>query len=220
MPALLEQDDRALSLDDVRNISRQLADDLAKLPMRSEGFSTAEYLQLDGTYLVELHDGKLQVLPMPNSIHQSLIGFLFLMLRAWASGQKGTRVMTAPFRIRLSDDHYREPDLAVMLAANAGRCFANEWDGADFVVEVVSDSNRQHDTVTKRREYAQAGIGEYWILDPKNESGRASLTQLVLEGDAYVERASLVETGVVKSSALEGFTLDMVELMKDARENA
>jgi len=54
---------------------------------------------------------------------------------------------------------------------------------ADLVMEVVSDDeeDRQRDLVTKRREYARAGIAEYWIVDPRTET----ITVLTLDGEVY-----------------------------------
>ena len=50
-------------------------------------------------------------------------------------------------------------------------------------MEVVSDDeeDRQRDLETKRQEYAQAGVAEYWIVDPKTET----VTVLTLDGAAY-----------------------------------
>jgi Uma2 family endonuclease len=35
----------------------------------------------------------------------------------------------------------------------------------DWICEIVSDSNRSTDTVTKLRRYQQAGVPHYWIVD-------------------------------------------------------
>ncbi len=35
----------------------------------------------------------------------------------------------------------------------------------DWLCEIVSESNRTTDTVTKLRRYHQAGVPHYWILD-------------------------------------------------------
>ncbi len=57
--------------------------------------------------------------------------------------------------------------------------------GADLVVEVVSKNDPKRDLETKLREYAAAGIPEYWIVDPmehsievyQNEQGASALAQ-------------------------------------------
>ncbi len=40
----------------------------------------------------------------------------------------------------------------------------------DLLIEVLSPSNRGHDLLTKRALYARAGVGEYWIVDPANQT--------------------------------------------------
>jgi Uma2 family endonuclease len=50
-------------------------------------------------------------------------------------------------------------------------------------MEVMSegDVNRHRDLVKKREDFARAGIGEYWIVDPEEHR----ITVLVLDGQAY-----------------------------------
>jgi Uma2 family endonuclease len=213
MPALIVHEEKSASLSDIAAVSQSLADDLAKLHLRNEGFTEEEYLSLDGSYLVEFVDGRIQVLPMPTTLHQSIVGFLYFILRGWVAGTRRGLVTTAPVRMKLHELHYREPDVMVVLKQNSDRVFNNYWLPADFVVEVVSESNRQHDVVTKRVEYAAAGIGEYWIIDPES----MSVLQLILAGGRYVERASVGPTGVVESTVLEGFKIDVAEMFQDAK---
>ena len=52
------------------------------------------------------------------------------------------------------------------------------WTGADLVVEVVSPDDPSRDTQDKRLDYAEAGIPEYWIVNPLDET----VTVLVLWG--------------------------------------
>ena len=58
------------------------------------------------------------------------------------------------------------------------------WTGADLVVEVVSPDDPSRDFVQKRGDYAEAGIPEYWIVEP----GTETITVLTLAGGTYVER--------------------------------
>ena len=74
------------------------------------------------------------------------------------------------------------------------------WVGADLVMEVVS-TNRSHDLVRKRMEYAQAHIPEYWIVDPEQET----VTILTLDGDHYAEHGMFVRGTQAQSVVLPGF---------------
>jgi Uma2 family endonuclease len=132
-------------------------------------WSEEEYLALPGNRLVECSDGVLEVLPVPTTSHQLLVAYLYGLLLAFATaGDRGT-VLFAPLRVRLWRQKFREPDVVFMRKRHADRIGEDYWDGADLVMEVVSDDpeDRRRDLETKRREYARAGIPEYWIVDPR-----------------------------------------------------
>src|SRR5205823_5002744 len=118
MATLLESPPKPLSLRDVAAISRTLADDISRLVLRTEGFSVEDYLSLDGSYFVEYSDGRLQVLPLPNALHQALAFMFASLFIAWSKSDTLARTKLAPFRVRLSPREYREPDMCLMLGVN------------------------------------------------------------------------------------------------------
>jgi Uma2 family endonuclease len=217
MATLLGTPTAPLTIRDLAKISPQLADDLSGLVLRSEGFSVEDYLKLDGNYFVEFNEGCLQVLPMPTALHQSLILFLVMSLRGWMTRQEpGGRLLFSPFFVKLSASQYREPDVCLMRAANVSRCHAQHWDGADFVIEIVSDTNRDHDWITKRREYAVSGIPEYWIVDPTTRE----VVVLHLVSGTYVEAGRYTEGQLARSVTLGGFEVDVKGMFEEAMRNA
>lgn len=40
----------------------------------------------------------------------------------------------------------------------------------DFALEIISRASRRKDYITKLQKYADAGVREYWILDPEKKS--------------------------------------------------
>ena len=159
-------------------------------------WSEEEYLSLDTNHLVEFSHGHIEVLPMPSDKHQSIVFFLSALLGAFAR-KSGGKVLFAPLRLRLWPDKIREPDLLFLADANDPRRQNAYWTGADLVIEVVSPDDPARDLVTKRNEYAQAGLPEYWIVDPQMET----ITVLRLDGVAYVEHG-VFPRGEVATSAL------------------
>lgn len=216
MPALLESPPNPITLNEVAAISQSLAEDLAKLQLRTEGFTEADYMTLDGSYFVEYVDGRLQVLPMPESIHQVLAFLLCSMLTDFARRDPGDRVLMAPFKIKLRDGQYREPDVCYMLAVNAHRRMRTHWNGADLIIEVISESNRDHDTITKRREYEINGVPEYWLVDPSHRS----ISILTLNGSTYAVHGEFRDGQVARSKLLSGFAVDVTRLFDDAASAA
>jgi Uma2 family endonuclease len=158
-------------------------------------WSEQEYLELDTNHLVEFSHGQLEVLPMPSDRHQAIVGFLFVLFLRLAQQVRGT-VRVAPLRVQLWTGKIREPDLVFLSSTIDARRQEQYWTGADLVVEVVSPDDSQRDYITKRHEYAQAGIPEYWIVDPQSDL----ILVLRLDGDHYVEHGRF-ERGAVASSA-------------------
>ncbi len=215
MAAILESPPHALSIADLARISQRLADEVSRLPLRSEGFSVADYLSLDGNYLVEYVDGCLQVLPMPDLFHQALTIVLVRLLDTWAeASDPAACTAQAPFRMYLSDRLYREPDVALMLGRHAARMQRTRWDGADLAIEIISDTNRDHDVTTKRADYAAAGIPEYWIVDPEPKTVR--VLTLPAGASAYVVDADYGPGTLLSSKLLPGFNMNLASLFAAA----
>jgi Uma2 family endonuclease len=103
-----------------------------------------------------------------------------------------------------------------MLRENAARIGEQFWEGADLVMEIVSgsDDDRRRDLVTKRSEYALAGIPEYWIVDPRE--GR--ITVLHLDGDSYALHGEFTEGSRATSVLLPGFSVDAAEALAAGKE--
>ncbi len=132
--------------------------ELDLLPL--QGLWTEEqYLKLSDqtNHLVEYTDGTIEVLPLPTEKHQVMLAYLYELFIAVVRS-RGGKVLFAPLRIRIREGRYREPDILLICDANDPRRQNRYWLGADLVVEIVSPDNIEHDTVTKRAEYAQAGI--------------------------------------------------------------
>jgi Uma2 family endonuclease len=164
-----------------------------------------EYLALGGNRLVEFSDGRVEVLALPTELHQMILAFLFEALRGWATPRDAGTVLFSALRVRLRAGKFREPDIIFMRKENDHRRGNDFWDGADLVMEVVSDDDRRRDLVIKRFEYAQAGIPEYWIVDPKN----SQVTVLKLADELYVEHGVFGLGEQATSASLEGFTVDV-----------
>jgi len=153
------------------------------------------------------------VLPMPDALHQAIVFVLRMQFEQWLERDPDARAVMSPFKVYLNDRLYREPDVAVMLGQHASRRTTDFWRGADLVVEVISESNRQHDVVTKMTDYAQASIPEYWIVDPTARS----INVFVLIDGSYQP----IDSGpVAQSRVLPGFAVNVIDLFALAAKKA
>ena len=169
-------------------------------------WSEEEYLWLTdhSNHAIEYTDGYVEVLPMPTRKHQAISKLLFLAFLA-AVEQLGGTVFYAPLRLRIAAGKFREPDLLCLLDANDPRNQERYWLGADLVLEIVSPDNQERDLIAKRREYAAAGIPEYWIVNPQNEM----IVVLRLVGSSYVEHGIFARGNLATSMLLPGFAVDV-----------
>lgn len=142
---------------------------VTKFPRQGD-WSEQRYLRLPEDVHAELKSGCLEFLPMPTWIHAWIIDHLHDLLKAYVRPRKLGRTASSQVRVRTTPGQIREPDV-VFLKPNRVANPRLPSDGADLVVEVVSEGHgdRQRDYEEKRLEYAAAGIPEYWIVDPQEE---------------------------------------------------
>lgn len=75
----------------------------------------------------------------------------------------------------------------------------------DMVMEILSPSTAAYDALTKLDKYQQAGVKEYWIVDPEEKTVRVYL----LEGDFYKTPGLYLPPDRIKVSVLEDCTIDL-----------
>jgi Uma2 family endonuclease len=167
-------------------------------------WSEDEYLWLTDrtTRPVEFSDGAIEVLPMPTDEHQGISGFFYTVFGGYLASRGGI-VRYSPLRLRLREGKFREPDLMLLLDRADPRRDNRYWRGADLVLEIVSADEPTRDLVEKRREYQDAGIPEYWIVNPLNRR----IIVLTLRDGAYVEHGSFALGEQATSPLLTGFVV-------------
>jgi Uma2 family endonuclease len=179
--------------------------ELAKLyPLQGE-WTEEDYLALEreiGNQMIELSDGFLEILPMPDLCHQLIVKFILFALDDFVVPLKRGITATAPLPVRLGRGKFREPDIGYF-EAHRIKDVRTPPESADLVMEVVSPghSNRERDLVDKRRDYAKAGIREYWIVDPKEET----ITVLTLVGKTFKVHGVFKPGEEATSKLLKGF---------------
>lgn len=163
--------------------------------------------------LIELTDGRVEVLPVPTERHQIILLFLYRVL--YAHLQEPPRagvVVTSGLRMRVREGKFREPDLVLLRDRSDSRRRDRFWLGADLVAEIVSPDDPARDLVVKRADYAEASVPEYWIVDPDGET----LTVLALAGNAYVEHGVFARGDTATSPLLDGVAVDVASLFDEA----
>jgi len=166
--------------------------------------SYAEYLALADSLRAEYVNGEVLVAPPRSYAHQRVVQRVWdLLVRiappALVAVAVGWQVTTEP-------PHIRVPDVAVLGREPAGDLITE----APLVAIEVLSTNRSDDLVRKSAECRVAGVGQYWIIDPRDEvldifaGTPAGWEPLVhLTRDAPVGTVSIAEFGTVQLSLSE-----------------
>jgi Uma2 family endonuclease len=179
--------------------------EIAKLFPPQGRWTEDEYFALpDANRIIELSDGELIMSPPPTFEHQRAVGELFYALKQHVdAGDLGTAAV-APLAIRLWEGKIREPDVMFFSRAHRDRIGGEVSGPPDWVAEVISPGTKKTDEVEKLAEYAQAGIAEYWLVDP----GERTIRVYVLHGEAAYTLAACYTAGqVARAETVEGFAV-------------
>lgn len=141
------------------------------LPQK-RSYTGEDYWNLPEDVRAELINGRFYAMVPPNRVHQKIVIELCTLINHHIKSKKGgCQVYPAPFAVNLDadDENWVEPDISVI--CDPGKLTSRGCSGApDLIVEVLSPSSRKMDYITKNALYADAGVKEYWIVDPQKQT--------------------------------------------------
>ena len=146
-------------------------------PDPSITYTYADYLKWQFEERLELFRGKIFKLSAPNTKHQVLLGNTLVLIAAFLK-KRSCKVFMAPFDVRLpiknrkKDDEVTtvvQPDLCIV--CDESKIDSRGCCGApDLVVEILSPGNSKKEIRLKHELYEEAGVKEYWIVNPEEEN--------------------------------------------------
>jgi Uma2 family endonuclease len=171
----------------------------------SKSYTYADYLKWTFEERVELIKGIIKKMsPAPSRMHQIVFRNIFGVFHNYFNN-KPCEYFSAPFDVRLSVSSKKkhitvvQPDICVV-------CDESKLDelgcngSPDLIVEIISPNNSKHDTVTKYNLYEEAGVLEYWIVDPMNRM----VLVYILENGKYRGLHPFGEDMIIESHAIKG----------------
>lgn len=147
-------------------------------------YTLDDYYALPDEDRVELIDGVLYNMSAPTSIHQVIAGKIYNKIDSYITNKKGKCVpIISPIDVQLDCDNKTmvQPDVIVVCDRDKFRKGV-VYGAPDFIVEVLSPSTAKKDMGLKLTKYADAGVREYWVVDPKRER---VIVYLMSEEDYY-----------------------------------
>ena len=131
-----------------------------------------EYLALPDTTPAEFIDGQIYYMASPSRIHQKLVSELHGTIYNHIKSKGGScEIYPAPFMVKLDKrkENYFEPDLSIICdkekLTDAGCVGAPDW-----IIEIASPGDLAHDYIAKLSFYRDAGVREYWIVNPMEKT--------------------------------------------------
>ena len=132
------------------------------------GYTINDYRALPDDQRVELIDGDFFVMESPSHIHQLLVTSISTALFNYVSANHGNCLpIVSPMDVQLDRDDKTmlQPDILVVCDRSKfnDRCV---YGAPDMVIEIMSPGTRKKDMSLKLAKYCQAGVREYWLVDP------------------------------------------------------
>lgn len=144
--------------------------------------------------------------------HNNLSGFLLALIRHFVEAHQSGMVLFESSQMKTGPDlPNRVPNLFFIAKEHLSRLKKTHLDGpADLFVEIASPESRARDRSEKFYEHEQAGVREYWLIDPVRK--QAEFYQL---GENRIYRLMSVKDSVFRSAVLEGFWLKVEWLWQE-----
>lgn len=167
------------------------------------------FLALPEGTACQLIAGELVMSPAPIPLHQYIVVHLSMQLFQFVEAASLGQVFVSPIDVRLNERSIFQPDILFISKEKAALIGERMIEGPpDLVAEVLSPSSAYHDLRTKFRAYEQAGVQEYWIVDPE----RKSVEVFVSSGSKFQLQQEAEGEGAVQSVLLQGLSVDLADI--------
>jgi Uma2 family endonuclease len=180
---------------------------------KEQKYTYADYAswELEEGERYELIDGVPYMMSAPTVNHQSVQGEIFRQLANFLKGRR-CQVFNAPFDVCLygegnKDKTVVQPDILVVCDKNKLKDGKRCNGAPTLIVEILSLSTARMDLFYKLNKYLQAGVQEYWIVNPETKEVSVHL----LEGDKYIT-TEYSKNDTIAATALEGFSINLQDV--------
>jgi Uma2 family endonuclease len=178
------------------------------------GISYEDYMAMPEYPKIELIEGEIYQMPDPSTIHQMLSAMLSYLFMQYKFAHNLDYIVLAPCNYQLTKFYKNNgkpinliPDLALGPPSVVDK---NGFISSPLlVVEILSPSNKAHDTIRKYEYYREEGVNEYWIVDPESKTIQVNL---LVEG-VYQERTYTTDE-YIDVSCLPGLRINVEDVFR------
>lgn len=165
-----------------------------------------QYLEFaDDSRIVEWTDGEVICYMPPITEHQDISRFLIVLLDSFIQFFRLGVLHHAPLEVKLwPNGPAREPDILFISNRNLSNLTDQRYEGGpDLIIEIISPGSVTEDRVRKFTQYEEAGVQEYWIIDPRPRQQQADF--FILDTEGRYQPAPLGAEGQYFSSVIRDF---------------
>jgi len=175
-------------------------------------FTYQDYLELpEDSHQYQVINGELVMAPAPYTIHQGVSANIFDALKSFMKETRIGKVLYAPVDVVLSETNVFQPDILFVANENSKIISEKNITGApDLVIEILSPSTGYYDLTEKKEIYAEFGVKEYWIVDPKKQWVEIYAN----ETKKFKPGQRLEKSGILKSRELDGFEISLQKMFQ------
>lgn len=122
---------------------------------------------------LEFIEDRIYIQSPASLIHEEIFGLLLTELRIYLRKRPIGKILGSRFPIEIDVERRVEPDIFFLSSQDIkeGQLSETLFKGKpSWIIEIISPSYREHDTVTKKEIYKKIGVDEYWIIDPEFKS--------------------------------------------------
>ena len=188
------------------------------VPAQQPRYTYADYLTWGEDEHIEIINGDAVMMSPPSRIHQKIVMEISRQIANFLEGKK-CEVYPAPFGVRLfaeeddlpdDIDTIVEPDITVV--CDHDKLDKDGCKGApNMVIEVLSPSTQRHDRLVKLDLYSRAGVPEYWIVSPEDQTVQVFL----LKDDHYIVSEVYTAKDIAKVNTLDGCFVELSKVFSE-----
>lgn len=185
---------------------------------KKDHYTFADVLTWDEGERIEIINGEAFMMAGPSPRHQDIGGELFAQLHNFLEGKR-CKVYSAPMDVRLFErdgddpkdvDTVVQPDISVI--CDNSKIDHRGCKGApDMVIEILSPSTQRHDRLIKLDLYQRAGVREYWIVSPEEETAQV----LLRDGDSLKIHEIYGKKDIAKVHVLNGCFIELSKVFTE-----
>lgn len=188
------------------------------LPAKKEQYTFADVLRWDEKERFEIIGGNAYMIAGASPRHQDISAQLTHQLLSFLEGKR-CKVYPAPMDVRLFEqngdapedvDTVVQPDISVV--CDPSKIDQRGCKGApDMIIEILSPSTRRHDRLVKLDLYQRAGVREYWVVSPEEES----VLVFLRDGDSLKIHGDYGREDIAKVHVLNGCFIELCKVFRE-----